>query len=125
MASKISKFNSTNIKEVRSLIDQKLAELAELGLTIKLGNISYDENSFKSQVMVTLTEAGDAYAVEFNKKAKYTGSKLVPGQKVKNSQGQIVIFRGYKPNARTKICIFEQFNRLYRCDEIHLTPIKG
>lgn len=125
MASKISKFNSSNIKEVRSLIDQKLAELAELGLTIKLGNISYDENSFKSNVMVTLTEAGDIYAVEFNKKAKYNGSKLVPGQKVKNSQGQIVIFRGYKPNARTKICIFEQHNRLYRCDEIHLIPFKG
>ena len=111
------KFDSTNIKSARVAIQEKLNELEALGLKIELGNISYSSDSFKTSVTVTVGAAGDKYAVQYRKYAKIYGlDENKVGTKVKKQDGKMVLFKGFIPNARTKIATYEYNSKLYRCD---------
>ena len=65
----IDEFTKENIKEVREIIQTKLNELNVNGLNIILGNISFDKDSFKSSIQVTLDGSESIYVKEF--KSKY------------------------------------------------------
>lgn len=104
---KYERFTHTNLKNVRKEIDEKLAELKALGLNIQIGTISYNDNSFTTKLTCTVDSAGDMYAAEYNRKCSFYG---MPNGIVGTTFAQgtkTYKFRGFKPNARTKIAIYE------------------
>lgn len=79
---KISKFDKTNLKEVRDLINDALqAVLTKHGLTANIGSISYSDADFTCKLTVSCGSSDDAerrefekYAPLFNLKANEYGS---------------------------------------------------
>ena len=51
---KITKFDKTNIKDVRVKIDEALALLKEVGIIAKIGNIRYNETSVSTKLEFSL-----------------------------------------------------------------------
>lgn len=61
-----TKFDTTNIEDVKNTIQMKLDELKYLGLNIELKKITYDNDSFKSSIEVNLPGALNKYEKAFN-----------------------------------------------------------
>jgi hypothetical protein len=73
---KVTGFNKGNIKQVRALIDAELAAVSKrIGLDIKLGNITFLENSFSSKVEVSIPGAEDIGAKRFRERGTLYGFK--------------------------------------------------
>lgn len=110
-----NKFDRDNLKEARELIQAKLDELAANGLIAKLGNISYDNDSFHVRMDVSTASADDEYAKEFN---RHFFTREFPDAVGKEFEfnGRTCKFRGFKPRARTKQAVFEVDGGLRRTE---------
>jgi len=114
---KFQNFTRENMEDVLTLIDAKLAELKELGLDIKLGNMRFDSESFTSKIECRLKGGSDIYAATFEKSNFSIGYENAVGQAVVFS-GKKYIFRGFKPRARQKHAILDLEGKgdLYRVE---------
>lgn len=64
---KIQQFSKANLKQLRVDIQSKFDEIEkEFGVSLSIGNISFDQNSFKTSLEATLT-TGFASVAEANK----------------------------------------------------------
>jgi len=115
----IKQFTGTNLKQVRKEIETKLEELKALGLDVSIGNISYDDTKFTTKMTVSLASAGDIYEQEFKSKCDYFGMKEDLVGTTFTLRGKEYVFRGFRPNARTKRALFHKVGEedtLYRND---------
>jgi hypothetical protein len=111
---KIESFNKTNLKYVREQIQNKLNELKELGLTIELGSISFNESSFTSKVTCSLSDHGDKYSIEFDRRHMMYGMSKEHLGKTFLLNGNKCKFLGFKPGARVNVALFED---LVKCSK--------
>jgi len=116
MAKKFTEFNKGNLDEARALIQSKLDELAELGLIVKMGNISYGADSFTSKLTTTINGGADEFEVEYNRNVKFGACEdnLVGLQFQKGTK--LYTFRGMQPRARKNAYLAENGanNGLYK-----------
>jgi len=106
------------LDEVSKAVKDKLAELEELGIYVKLGNISYTDTNYTTPCTVSIVDE-DEYSIEYNKKSKsYFDLKNV-GLGIEFKKGaKTYKLRGFIPRARTNIVVFEDIktNSTYRMD---------
>ena len=93
----INKFDNSNIKMVRDLIQKKLDELQmEIGVSVTLGNIKYNEDSLHAKVdAVPVAKAVQAAANPqnmFNKKGFMVGLKPEDYKARFMSNGKVMTF---------------------------------
>lgn len=96
---KVTKINHSNIQEIRLEIQKKLDELKILGLNISLGNIRFDDDSFRTQMNVRVEGAEPLYVKEFKKSTDFFNHPNAIG-KVVDFDGGKFEFLGFKPRAR-------------------------
>jgi hypothetical protein len=109
----IKSFNKQTVSTARSEINKKLAELQELGLTIELGNISFDNDSFTGKITCSLQDAENEYAKEFKRSMDF----VILGDIINKTfphEGGTATFLGFKPRARKNNAIFEMNGKKFR-----------
>ncbi len=112
---KITEFTKENLKDVRQKINEKLAELNEIGINLELANISYDSTSFSAKIKASIQGSDDEFKKLFIREAKYYDMNPTDIGRKFMSNGKEYIFRGFKPRARKNIVIAEAGNgQLYR-----------
>jgi len=110
MTKVIDEFTKENIKEVREIIQTKLNELNVNGLNIILGNISFDKDSFKSSIQVTLDGSESIYVKEF--KSRYY-AHCFKGDEVGKTftlRNDLYKFLGFVPRKRVHIALIERIS---------------
>ena len=117
---KITEFNNTILDTCRSAIQAKLDELKdELGIVVKMGNISYGTDSFTSKITTTIDGGADEYEVEYNRNVKFgaCADGLVGLEFKKGSR--LYKFRGIQPRARKDPFLAENSadGKLYKFDK--------
>jgi len=122
----INSFSKGNIKIVRDMIQKKLDELQEMGITVQLGSIRYTDSSLTAKVnaepvMKTLMNPKDLFAKECHlyglKKEDYKETFTIPTRKglkevtfVKfdaSKRKYPVIVKSTKINAQFKMSVFD------------------
>jgi len=110
---KVTSFSKQNLTEIRAEINAKLAELKSLGLDIKLGNVSFNANSFSGKIECRLEDAPDVFTETWNKSLKSYGIKDALGKPVIIA-GKYYVFKGLRPRARVKDAIVERDGKKFR-----------
>ena len=103
---KIEKFNTSNLKQIRVEIQSKLDELkSQFGIDVKLGNISYTLDTFKSSISCTIIPEGmNKYQVDFNKYCTMFNLKESDYNRLFLSNGKTFKLIGLKPSS-PKFCV--------------------
>lgn len=95
-------FDATNIEGVKNTIQMKLDELKMLGLNIEINKITYDNDSFRSSIEVSLPGALNKFEKAF-KTLAIGHTKLVPDDLNVNRwlyKGKYYTITGYNTRAR-------------------------
>lgn len=102
----IKSFDNETVTSTRKAIMEKLNELKELGLDIKLGSISYSDTMFTTKMTVSLSSAGTLEEQTYlnSYEGKMNPSLLHMKFRFENKE---YIFRGFKPKARKNNAIIE------------------
>lgn len=101
---KMENFTRTNIKEVRTQVELALTEVAkQLGITLEVGNISFDHGSFKASVEGKITSGDPILDMKkaFVKNARFTLVEEMFGASFQDHQGQWHTVVEYNPRSRT------------------------
>ena len=101
MSDKITRFDKTNLKEVREVINAALSDqLDKLGLTAKIGNISFSDADFRCKLEVSCGSADDASRREWDKHAPLFGLASEDFGKSFVHGGTAFTVCGIKPKSR-------------------------
>jgi len=97
----ITKFDRKNLDQVRGVINTALeTALADFGLSAKLGNISYLENTFSAKLTVNCGTTADGERAEFEKYAPMFGLTADTYGKMVTHNGKLFTVVGLKPRSR-------------------------
>ena len=101
MSDKITQFDKTNLKEVRAVINAALSEqLEKLGLTAKIGNITFSDADFRCKLEVSCGSTDDAARREWDKHAFLFGLTSEDFGKTFVHGGTAFTICGIKPKSR-------------------------
>lgn len=101
MAQQITRFDSSNLDEVRDQINNTLAAvLKQYGLTAKIGNIRYSSNDFRTTLTVSTGSNADAAQREFERHAYKFGLAVDLFGKSFMHHGEKFTITGIKPKSR-------------------------
>ncbi len=96
----IKQFDKSNLKVVRGLINAVLTDaLAEHGLSVNIGNISYSDNDFHCKLNVSCGSNEDAAKREFEKNAFSVGLKPDDYGRDFSFNGKMFKLIGIKPRS--------------------------
>lgn len=117
-----TQFNKQNMNHVRAEINRKLEELEQLGLNIKLGNISYTDTNFTAKIECSLVGGPSKFETEFKRSFEFRNHPNAIGKTVEIN-GKKFIFCGFIPRARKNHAAIEDMNgKSFRCN---FDSIKG
>lgn len=113
--SKITQFNRTNLKAVNDEINDVLSKVLEkYGLSVKLGDISFDDNSFKTKLTVSTGSKSDSLKRDFEKHAPKFGLKKSDFGKTINWSGEVFKIVGIKPRSTKYPLLAEKKGVVYK-----------
>jgi|TARA_R110000787_G_scaffold150692_3_gene264611 hypothetical protein len=114
----ITKFDKPTLKLLRPEIDKSLAELSErFGITLKIGNIRYDDDTFTSKIEASLVGA-DLKANDWSKHFwRFGMEEDWLGRTFEyDGDGQDYKIVGLKSRARKNQILIERLGKTYRVD---------
>ena len=112
----ITKFDKSALKLLRPEINESLAELGErFGITLKIGNIRYDDDTFTSKIEASVVGA-DLKANDWSKHFWRFGMEEDWLGRTFERRGYDYKIVGLKPRARKNQILIELEGRTYRMD---------
>ena len=112
----ITQFDKASLKQVRREVGKVLSELGEtLGITLKIGNISYQDNTFTTRLEGSVSgfdQRSTEWAVHFQKfdmEEDWLGKTLQYGD-------QAYKIVGLRPRARKQQILIERDGKTYQVD---------
>jgi hypothetical protein len=112
--SNITQFTKSTVQTTRDEINNLLAQLSEKGLEIKLGNISFDDDSFTSKITCKLKGAVSEYEKTFNRSYESVGyANAITKTFILNNKKYT--FLGFKPRASKKKAFFTDGSENFVC----------
>ena len=112
----ITKFDKSALKLLRPEINKSLAELSErFGITLKIGNIRYDDDTFTSKIEASLVGA-DLKANDWSKHFWRFGMEEGWLGETIEYCGQDYKIVGLKSRARKNQILIEREGKTYRID---------
>lgn len=126
---KFTSITKDNINQVRTLIDTKLAELNELGLSVKLSNITYTPEGLLAKITGSIIDPNESsfvhnpYAVDFHKRRhKFGYSEHVVNKEFMHPKHGKCIFLGFRPMVKKNSAIYHVIStgQRWRSNEVDL-----
>lgn len=112
---KVKSFDKTNLKAIRADINTALAAVAKAhGITLDIGNIRFDANSFSAKLSAAVATAGATstpegvnatWVANFKKYAVMFGLKPTDLNKQIKYAGKVVTIVGMRPKANLPLVV--------------------